>query len=82
MSTSGEAPDRGVFEKPDSGLIWTLTHLPVVSVPLFYSPNNLAFGLQLTSRRYNDLLLFNLINHLVGLEVIPRCSQMLEFDLK
>ncbi len=82
LSTSGEAPDRGVFEKPDSGLIWTLTHLPVVSVPLFYSPNNLAFGLQLTSRRYNDLLLFNLINHLVGLEVIPRCSQMLEFDLK
>lgn len=64
LSTAGEAPLRGVKENPDPSLIWTLTHLPSVNVPLFKSPNKLPFGLQVVSRRFNDYLLLNLINYL------------------
>ena len=64
LSTAGEAPDRGVLEKLDPALMWTLTHLPSINAPVFVSPNNLPFGLQITSRRYNDHLLMNLLTHL------------------
>ena len=61
LSTAGEAPLRSVEEAPDSALMWTLTHLPAVSAPVFSSPDSLPFGLQLVARRYNDPLLFRFI---------------------
>jgi Asp-tRNA(Asn)/Glu-tRNA(Gln) amidotransferase A subunit family amidase len=64
LSTAGEAPDRGVLEKPDPALMWTLTHLPSINAPIFLSPNKLPFGLQIVSRRYNDYLLLNLLQYL------------------
>ncbi len=82
LSTASDAPQRGIFEKPDTGLIWTLTHLPSVSVPLFASPSNLPFGLQITSRRYNDLLMFKLINYLAEKELIPKYGTMNDFKSK
>ena len=61
LSTAGEAPLRDEEEKPDSALMWTLTHLAAVSAPVFKSPQGLPFGLQLVARRYNDPLLFRFI---------------------
>ncbi|MEK6558104.1 MAG: amidase, partial [Candidatus Margulisiibacteriota bacterium] len=62
LSTAGEAPDRGVLENPDPALMWTLTYLPSISAPFFTSPNNLPFGMQIVSRRYNDYLLLNFLD--------------------
>jgi Asp-tRNA(Asn)/Glu-tRNA(Gln) amidotransferase A subunit family amidase len=61
LSTAAEAPLRSVEEAPDSALMWTLTHLPAVSAPVFSSPGGLPYGLQLVARRYNDPLLFRFI---------------------
>lgn len=74
LSTTGEAPNREDAEKPDPSLMWTLTHLPVVSIPLFVSPNGLPFGAQVASRRYSDYKLFAFINELVGKEHAPISS--------
>lgn len=71
LSTAGEAPPRNIMENKDSALIWTLTHLPVVSVPMFKSPNGLPFGFQLAARKYNDYLLFNLLEYLKEEKLIP-----------
>lgn len=58
LSTSGEAP-KGLHgrDKKDCCLIWTLCHVPAVSLPVFKSPNGLPFGAQVVARRYDDLAL-------------------------
>ena len=71
LSTAGEAPPREETERPDPALIWTMTHLPVISAPVFTSPSGLPFGAQLVARRYNDPLLFKFADHLRGLDLIP-----------
>lgn len=71
LSTAGEAPLRQETERPDPALIWTLTHLPVVSAPVCVSPQGLPFGIQFASRRYNDLLLFKFIRILNECRLIP-----------
>jgi Asp-tRNA(Asn)/Glu-tRNA(Gln) amidotransferase A subunit family amidase len=74
LSTAGEAPPRDQEEPPDSALIWTLTHLPAVSAPVFRSPTGLPFGLQLVARRYNDPLLMRFIEGLVAQGLLPQGS--------
>ncbi|MBD3296633.1 MAG: amidase [Candidatus Omnitrophica bacterium] len=60
LSTSGEAPRfETPQDKPDSCLIWNMTYLPVMNVPLFKGPNDLPFGLQIVGRRYEDPKLFD-----------------------
>ena len=71
LSTAGEAPLRDVTELPDPALMWTLAHLPVVSVPQFKSPSKLPFGFQVVARKYNDYLLFDFLDDLVSRELIP-----------
>lgn len=71
LSTAGEAPDREVTESPDPSLMWTLAHLPVVSVPVFASPNGLPFGMQVAARKYNDYLLFGFLDYLRSIDMIP-----------
>jgi Asp-tRNA(Asn)/Glu-tRNA(Gln) amidotransferase A subunit family amidase len=71
LGTAGEAPLRDELEKPDSALMWTLAHLPVVSVPAFTGPNGLPFGMQIVARKYNDYLLFDFIDYLREMELIP-----------
>lgn len=73
-STSGEAPCLGEEEKADPCLIWTLCRVPSVHLPLFKGPNNLPFGLQCITRRYNDYLLFEFLNFLKKKEKIHDCS--------
>lgn len=77
LSTAGEAPERNVLENRDPALIWTLTHLPVVSVPMFKSTNGLPFGFQLVARKYNDYLLFNLLDFMRNQNLIPDGCQIL-----
>lgn len=71
LSTAGEAPPRDIVEQPDPALMWTLTHLPVVSVPQFHSPKGLPFGMQVVARKYNDYLLFSFLDELVSRKLIP-----------
>ena len=71
LSTAGEAPLRDEPEKPDPALMWTLAHLPVVSVPAFTGPNGLPFGMQIVARKYNDYMLFDFIDYLREMELIP-----------
>lgn len=71
LSTAGEAPDRDKVELPDPALMWTLTHLPAVSVPQFLSPSGLPFGMQIVARKYNDYLLFNFLDFLRAKNLIP-----------
>ena len=73
-STSGEAPRLGEEEKADPCLIWTLCRVPSVHVPLFKGPNNLPFGLQCISKRYDDYLLFRFLNFLRDKEAIFDCK--------
>jgi Asp-tRNA(Asn)/Glu-tRNA(Gln) amidotransferase A subunit family amidase len=68
----GEAPPREQTELPDPALMWTLTHLPVVSVPQFTSPNKLPFGFQVIARKYNDYLLFGFLDELRLRDLVPR----------
>ncbi len=70
LSTAAEAPLRSVEEAPDSALMWTLTHLPAVSAPVFSSPEGLPYGLQLVARRYNDPLLFRFISEVEQLGLL------------
>jgi len=55
LSTSGEAP-KGLNgrDKKDNCLLWTLSYVPAVNLPVFKSPNGLPFGAQVVARRYND----------------------------
>lgn len=71
LSTAGEAPLREETELPDPSLIWTMTHLPVISAPVFISPGGLPFGVQFAARKYNDLLLYKFTKYLRELELIP-----------
>ena len=60
LSTSGEAPRfETPQDKPDSCLIWNMTYLPVMNLPIFKGPNDLPFGLQIVGRRYEDPKLFD-----------------------
>lgn len=70
LSTACEAPFRYVEEAPDSALMWTLTHLPAVSAPVFSSSDGLPYGLQVVARRYNDPLLFRFIAEAERLELL------------
>ena len=72
LSTAGSAPLREITENPDSALMWTMTHLPSISAPVFKSPTGEPFGLQIIGRKYNDHLLTNLIEYLISIELIPQ----------
>ena len=74
LSTAGEAPLRKTAEMPDPALIWTLTHLPAVNVPLFKTASGMPFGMQIAARKYNDYLLFEFLDYLQEQGLIPAKS--------
>ncbi len=79
LSTAGDAPLREETESPDPSLIWTLTHLPVISAPVFTSPVGMPFGVQFAARKYNDLLLFKFTDYLREAGLIPRGTNPVPF---
>jgi Asp-tRNA(Asn)/Glu-tRNA(Gln) amidotransferase A subunit family amidase len=72
LSTAGEAPMRNKVEKSDPSLIWTLTHLPAINIPIFQSPSGLPFGLQVIARKYNDYLMLSFLEALLSEGLIPK----------
>lgn len=53
-SAAGEAPPGAVTGDPAFNLMWTLLHVPVISVPGFTGPAGFPVGLSLVSARYTD----------------------------
>jgi Asp-tRNA(Asn)/Glu-tRNA(Gln) amidotransferase A subunit family amidase len=64
LTTAGSAPKFAAPDLPDSSLIWSLCGVPVVSVPAFKSRTGMPFGLQVLSRRYNDIKLLTFLKYL------------------
>jgi Asp-tRNA(Asn)/Glu-tRNA(Gln) amidotransferase A subunit family amidase len=56
---TGEAP-QGLASTGDPGFqaIWTLLHVPALTLPTHRGPNNLPVGIQLIGRRHDDRHLF------------------------
>jgi Asp-tRNA(Asn)/Glu-tRNA(Gln) amidotransferase A subunit family amidase len=56
---NGEAP-RGLGETGDPGFqaIWTILHVPALTLPTHRGPNGLPVGIQLVAARYADQQLF------------------------
>lgn len=74
LSTAGQAPNIGENEKPDPSLMWTMAHLPILSIPQFISPIGLPFGMQVVARKYGDLKLLKFVQLLRSLQLIPQIS--------
>jgi amidase len=54
-ATHGEAP-RGLADTGDPGFqaIWTILHVPTVTLPTHRGPNGLPVGIQLVGRQFDD----------------------------
>jgi Asp-tRNA(Asn)/Glu-tRNA(Gln) amidotransferase A subunit family amidase len=82
LGTSSSAPLRGIEELPDPSLIWTLGQVPSVTAPTFRCPEGLPFGVQFISRRWNDYLLLQGIEELVGRGILPKGSQEIKNNIE
>lgn len=58
-STATPAPKIGCNEIDDTCLIWTFLGYPSITIPLFMNKENLPYGLQIISKKYNDLALID-----------------------
>ena len=58
LSTFSTAPKFGSNGIEDHNLIWTMCHMPVLSMPIMKS-NKLPLGLLLASKKYHDLKLID-----------------------
>jgi len=58
-TANGEAP-RGLDETGDPGFqaIWTILHVPALTLPTHRGPNGLPVGIQLVGPKYDDRGLF------------------------
>ncbi len=57
-------------EKDDYCLIWTFLGLPTINLPSFISKDGFPYGLQIVSKKYNDLNLLNFCEHLISKKII------------
>jgi Asp-tRNA(Asn)/Glu-tRNA(Gln) amidotransferase A subunit family amidase len=71
LSTSGQAPFRNDEQKNDPSLIWTMCGVPTINLPVFKTKENLPLGIQVFSKKYNDLLLLEFVNLLHEQNIIP-----------
>jgi len=61
LSAGGEAPiGLRSPDRMDSCKIWTYLGMPVISLPLFQSPDGMPIGLQIVAKKYNDYLLLDI----------------------
>jgi len=58
-AAAGEAPE-GLHPVPHPWvyMIWTATHVPSLTLPVFQGPNGLPVGMQLVAKRCDDRRLF------------------------
>jgi Asp-tRNA(Asn)/Glu-tRNA(Gln) amidotransferase A subunit family amidase len=71
LSTTGQAPFRNEKQKDDPSLIWTMCGVPTINLPVFKTKENLPLGIQVFSKKYNDLLLLEFVNLLHEQNIIP-----------
>ena len=74
LSTSSSAPTRGKREIDDLALVWTLSHSPSISAPLFRCSAELPFGLQFVTSKYNDYMLLAYVEEMIKKGIIPSGS--------
>jgi Asp-tRNA(Asn)/Glu-tRNA(Gln) amidotransferase A subunit family amidase len=75
-SSNGSAPIVEPKINLDLNLLWTLSWLPVVSIPQFFCPKGLPFGLQLIGPRYSDYQMFEFMKLLVESGRIPSVAKL------
>jgi Asp-tRNA(Asn)/Glu-tRNA(Gln) amidotransferase A subunit family amidase len=75
LGSSGDAPiGLNSPDRPDSCKIWTYLGCPALNLPIFKSPDEMPFGLQIISAKYNDYSVFafaELIENWKKLEISP-----------
>lgn len=71
IGTGSSAPLRGEIEVKDPSLIWTLAHLPTISVPLFRSPEGMPFSVQFTGKKWADYRILGVLETLIQRQLIP-----------
>lgn len=78
LSTSSSAPPRGTRELADPSLIWTMGHLPTISVPIFRCMSDLPFGAQFTSTKRNDYVLLQGVEEMIDRNLLPTGSTQIK----
>ncbi|KZB71719.1 amidase [Thalassospira sp. MCCC 1A01148] len=78
LSTAGAAPQRGEVENRDPGLMWTLTHMPAVNLPVFADSRGMPFGAQIVARKYRDIGLIRFLQSLRSLNMVPAEANVVE----
>lgn len=78
-SAISEAPvGWDAFAGADLYKMWTVLHVPAITLPVFNGPNGMPVGLQLFARRHNDRALFAhalwAYRQLTGAATAPRAS--------
>lgn len=74
IGTASTAPKRNITELPDPSLIWTLCHIPSVSIPLGRDEQNLPFGIQFISKRWGDYQLLELVKKYINAGILKKGS--------
>jgi Asp-tRNA(Asn)/Glu-tRNA(Gln) amidotransferase A subunit family amidase len=72
LSTSDHAPLRNEKEKEDPSLIWTMCGVPTINLPVFKTSKKLPLGIQVFSKKYNDIDLLNFIIFLQQKNILPK----------
>ncbi len=78
ISTSTTAVIRGKKENDDPSLIWTMSHIPAINIPIGISNKGLPLGLQAISSKWNDFNLINTLEFLEKKKIISRYSIRLD----
>jgi Asp-tRNA(Asn)/Glu-tRNA(Gln) amidotransferase A subunit family amidase len=75
-SSNGSAPEEEPENNLDLNVLWTMTWLPVINVPMFFCPSGLPYGLQFIGPRYSDYRMFDFLRLLSDEQVIPELARL------
>jgi len=77
ISLAGENKCRknGADETPNTAILWTLTHLPVVCAPVLRDDSEQSFNIQISARKYNDYQLFRFIDLLCNKNILQKSAR-------
>ena len=74
LSTADHAPLRNEEEREDPSLIWTMCGVPTINLPVFKTSKKLPLGIQVFSKKYNDLHLLDFVIFLQQKNIIPKIN--------